>query len=1107
MSTKKKSGAAKRIKPMSVRPPQLSLSQAVGKSLGLKESAVTIQKTNLLVGEAAKPDESKPRSASTAQRSWPEFAGEIPDPLLEKCRAGECVLLAGGGLSAHAGLPAWDQLLTGLLQFAQAQDVIDSDLAASLESALQEGARNAAADGLIQAFGSRRELLQNYLRQLFPKTVLPSAAHKDLAATPFSAAVTTTYDTLIETSFPKLAQSGVYTPFESEALLDALSQKRPFILKLYGLIDRPETLTFSSLDYQEVVSSNVLFGKFMEGFFFSRTFLFVGLSLEGIQDFLSSFVFRGTSPRQHFALVAVSGSAWRAQCELLLRRYNIQVIPFVSSKKFPEVDTFAKKLALATRSETAGAVGSAVDATAVPSIGIRRVVLEDIGPFERLELDFAKEQKWKVLLGDNGVGKSTILKAIAAAIIGNDARSYAARLVRAGKTRGRITLTTDQNPSGYVTEILTKDMLSEADVISIPARPMEAEGWLALGFSPLRVVSWAASSGPQPVVQKGRPSADDLVPLLSGEADPRMDRLKQWIVNLDAANKGQIAPLRTLSGHTDRVSSMCFSADGRTLFSGSIDTFIRVWEVDTGKALRTFKAHSTGVNTLAISKNGKVLVSGSYRGTVRIWNVDSEEELRSLDNRSQVLSVAISADSHIVASGSENGSVRIWDAESGAELGRLGSRKNREVWSVAMSAGGSSVAAACEDGTIRVWDLGKEREDQVLNVGSAVWSVAFSKDGQHVVSGSKNGQVAITELVSGSVTPIDKLSVGVMSVALAEDGNTVCAGTADGTIKLWQLNGAQELRPVRAHEGEVWSAALSSDGRTMASAGDDRTIRLWNVALPEPTGGPFDAIQKFFEIMRDLTGRADIEFLRVTDNFRVYVKVADAPSGVPVEVLSQGLTSLFSWVGVLCQRLKETLQTNSDDAVPTNSYALVLIDELDAHMHPRWQQVLVPRLKKAFPNVQFIACTHSPLIVSGLTKTEVERFALSDGKIEKVDFDPDMTMGRTDQILTGELFGLSSTLDPTTQEMMEEYKKLLGKSKPTAEEDKRRAELGQLLEARIPPSNPDLVARRARELLEVLDPADISGALDPLDAILRQKLREQMRRLTKSLQRQQEEVL
>src|SRR5437868_841390 len=177
--------------------------------------------------------------------------------------------------------------------------------------------------------------------------------------------------------------------------------------------------------------------------------------------------------------------------------------------------------------------------------GIRKVILEDIGAFERLELDFSKD-KWKVLLGDNGVGKSTVLKAIAVAVIGSDSRSYAGRLVRAGKTRGRITLSTDRNPSGYITEILTKDMLSDSDVMSLPSRPMEAEGWLTVGFSPLRSVTWIPSTGLQPIIQKGRPTADDLIPLLSGDADPRMDRLKQWIVNLAGSD---IAHQARLMGH------------------------------------------------------------------------------------------------------------------------------------------------------------------------------------------------------------------------------------------------------------------------------------------------------------------------------------------------------------------------------------------------------------------------------------------------------------------------------------------------------------------------------------------------------------------------------
>lgn len=725
---------------------------------------------------------------------------EVPPELIQSCLSGESVLFAGAGLSARAGVPTWNRFLADLLAFAAGHGIVDAEYAGSLKAALQEGDRDAAADGLVQAFGARRELLQEFLKQSFPDGVALSRAHKCLGATAFSTIVTTNYDRLLEQTFPDFAAGGLFTPKDAEALLDALSQKRRFLLKLYGIIERPESLIFAPIEYREALSSNVSFAKFMEGFFFSRTFFFVGLSLEGIQDFLSGFVFRGSSPRRHFALVGVSGSAWKAKAEFLARRYNIQVIAFPISETFPEVDGFLEKLSHAAPGLASGAHPTL---TNVATPGIRRLVLEDIGAFEKLELDFPKGKNWKILLGDNSVGKSTILKAIAVAIMGSDARSYAARLVRAGKTRGRITLVTEHNPSGYITDILTKDMLSEAEVVSIPSRPMEAEGWLAMGFSPLRVVSWNSSTGPQPIVQKGRPTADDLLPLLSGEADPRMDRLKQWIVNLNAAS------------------------------------------------------------------------------------------------------------------------------------------------------------AAAADGS-----------------------------------------------------PASK-----------------------------------------------------------------------------------ETISKFFELAGILTDRDDIKFIEVNKDFRVLVGVDGSTAPVPIEVLSQGLTSLLAWVGVLCQRLQETLQIPTQDALPTGSYALVLIDELDAHMHPRWQQVLVHRLKQAFPKVQFIACTHSPLIVGGMDKDEVDRFTMRDGQVAKVDFDSDMTLGRTDQILTGELFDLDTTLDPKTQELMDAYEGYLGKSNPTADEKLKMRELARTLEERIPASPSTPVERRARELMETLQGASLDG----VDEAVRVEVQERMARLAKTL--------
>lgn len=1047
------------------------------------------------MGQLSQPAEAGRRSAD--EPSVSPLA--VPPDLIQSCMTGECVLFAGAGLSARCGVPVWDRFLLDLLDFASGHNTVEADYAQSLRAALREGERSEAADGIVQGFGGDRQPLQTFLQEYYSGGGEIGRTHRLLQQIPFASLITTNYDRLLEETFPEYAANGLFTPKDAEPLLDALAQKRRFLLKLYGQIERQETLIFAPFEYREALTSNISFARFMEGIFFSRTFLFLGLSLDGIQDFLSGFLFRGVSPRKHFALVAVSGRAWKTKCELLLRRYNIEVIPFAQSAEFSEVDTFVEELSRAVRPAGAGAPASPAEAPALP--GLRRLVLEDIGPFERLELDFPKGQNWKVLLGDNGVGKSTILKAIAVAIIGPDAKSFAARLVRTGKTLGRITLHTEHNPSGYITEILTKDMLSEAEVLSRPSRPMEAEGWLALGFSPLRLVTWSPSTGPQPIVQKGRPTADDLLPLISGEADPRMDRLKQWIVNLDSADKpGRVI---TLAGHQARVRSIQFAPDGRTLISGSIDKTVRFWDCWTGAETGRIAAHSAGVNSIALSGDGKVLATGSYDRTAKTWNVANRGYIRSFEGSfSQILAVTLSADGETLVTGSESGSVRIWGRD-GRELRKVGATTGK--WSLALSPGAKVVAAGSYSGHITFIEAATGAILRTIHVGrGCVMGLAWLPDGGRIACASKNGPVNLFDAATGD-TRKEFAGTDTYCVAVSPDGRTLAAGFENGEVKAWDIDSEREVLRVHAHPQPVWSVAFSPDGRVVASGSEDRTIKIFNLPGTIQSGAQQETIRRFFRLIGKLTDRTDIDFLKVTDDYHVMIRVADATAGVPLELLSQGMTSLFGWVGVLCQRLKETLQAPTQDPLPVESYALVLIDELDAHMHPRWQQVLVERLKKVFPNAQFIASTHSPLIVGGLAKSEVDRFTMRHHQVAKVDFDSDMTLGRTDQVLTGSLFGLETTLDTTTQSYMTEYEELLGEPERNETQEARFQELGAILEARIPPSPPDLVGRRAGELLEALRAEDGSAAAREGEAAAAEdskygpRVRERMAQLAKVL--------
>jgi len=95
-------------------------------------------------------------------------------------------------------------------------------------------------------------------------------------------------------------------------------------------------------------------------------------------------------------------------------------------------------------------------------------------------------------------------------------------------------------------------------------------------------------------------------------------------------------------------------------------------------------------------------------------------------------------------------------------------------------------------------------------------------------------------------------------------------------------------------------------------------------------------------------------------------------SGVAVEAidLPDGFRSTVAWLADLCAAWHEV----TGSKVPTPSAeirALVLLDEIDLHLHPGLQRTLVPRLREALPNVQFIVTTHSPLVLSSFDRNEI----------------------------------------------------------------------------------------------------------------------------------------
>jgi predicted ATP-binding protein involved in virulence len=171
----------------------------------------------------------------------------------------------------------------------------------------------------------------------------------------------------------------------------------------------------------------------------------------------------------------------------------------------------------------------------------------------------------------------------------------------------------------------------------------------------------------------------------------------------------------------------------------------------------------------------------------------------------------------------------------------------------------------------------------------------------------------------------------------------------------------------------------------------------------------------------------------------------DTPYGrVPLRRLGYGYQTLIAWMVDFASRLVESYP---DSPNPLAEPAIVLVDEIDLHLHPKWQRELIGHLTKHFPNTQFIATAHSPLVVqaaSGANLAVLRR----EGDQVIIDNDVGAIRGwRVDQVLTSELFGLPSARPPELDALLARRIELLSKVRLTPA-DKRELEE---LEARIGP--------------------------------------------------------
>ena len=153
---------------------------------------------------------------------------------------------------------------------------------------------------------------------------------------------------------------------------------------------------------------------------------------------------------------------------------------------------------------------------------------------------------------------------------------------------------------------------------------------------------------------------------------------------------------------------------------------------------------------------------------------------------------------------------------------------------------------------------------------------------------------------------------------------------------------------------------------------------------------------------------------------------------LPFTLSSDGVRLILGFVvdlAVRCSRINLHLGERAAELTP----GILLIDEVDLHLHPRWQQQIVPLLQEAFPNLQIVVTTHSPHVLSSVDKKHIRVIHLEDG-VAHIETPQFQTKGVESSTVLAQIMGVDPVPPVAEADMLRNYTRLIQEYKGETQE-------------------------------------------------------------------------
>lgn len=289
-----------------------------------------------------------------------------------------------------------------------------------------------------------------------------------------------------------------------------------------------------------------------------------------------------------------------------------------------------------------------------------------------------------------------------------------------------------------------------------------------------------------------------------------------------------------LRGHSKRIRSVEFSADGKQVISTSEDNSTIIWDADNGQMKSMKKSRSNLQNqTIATSFNGEweAIVDPSDATQISLRHAKNTFNTITLEGHTgKINALCFSPDGKELASAADDNNIILWDVKTAKKLKTLKGHTNY-VTCLAYSPNGKLLLSGSDDKTVRLWDILPNHMDRFTptNENTILSACSFSPNGKRIVFTSfHNNLIIVRNTEDGKMLHSFEGHKNTLSVAFSPDSTLILTTSTDSTIKIWDIQKEILFQTLHGHKGNVISAVFSPNSKFIASGSQDKTIMIWD---------------------------------------------------------------------------------------------------------------------------------------------------------------------------------------------------------------------------------------------------------------------------------------